>query len=320
MSDAAPPGPPITARSIGRLLIATAKDSRDERVLGLSAEIAFFALLSLPPLLLVVATTTAAVTDLIGADVRLQLQDALITALGGFLSADATDSFVRPAVEGVFSSETRGGIFSVSLVVALWSASRLTKVLIESMNIAYNVEEWRSGWRRRLMAVGLTLVGLLSLGVLLPFIAAGPSLGRAIDGWAGTGAVFSTVWSIVYWPTTMILGIMLLASLYHAAPNWWTPWRRELPGATLAVVGWVIAALALRVYIRLGFVDSALGTLGAPVVIMLYLYVTALAVLVGAELNGEIERMWPSPRARMKVPRRLTDMKRRLGYGGEHEG
>lgn len=292
---------PRDVRSLGVILVRTARELGRDRVPALAAEVSFFALLSIPPLLGILATTTAFIAERIGPDVRDQMQDGLIRALGGFLSSEVTTSFVTPLVEGVFTGAARGSIFSVSLLVAVWSSSRLAKILIEAIDIAYGVEEYRSGWRRRGLAVVLTLAGLVALGVFLPFVVAGPNLGAVIDGWVGGTGAFEIVWTIVYWPVTIGLGLALIASLYHVAPNWWTPWVRDLPGAALALAGWALAALGMRVYVAVAFDAAGLGPLAAPVVLMLWLYASSLALLLGAELNGEIEAAWPTERAGMKV-------------------
>jgi membrane protein len=92
-----------------------------------------------------------------------------------------------------------------------------------------------------------------------------------------------------------------MATLYHVAPNWETPWRRDLPGALLAAVAWLAAAFGLRAYVGTVLEEGVFGSLAAPIVLMLWLYVSAVALLVGAELNAELERMWPSSDAGLKA-------------------
>lgn len=150
------------------------------------------------------------------------------------------------------------------------------RVLIEAMNIAYGVEEWRSPWRRR--------------------------LGHAIDDGFGLGGILGPLWRVLYWPITISLSISMLTTLYHIAPNWRTPWRRDLPGAVLAGALWVTAAFGLRAYVDLAISETTLGPLAAPVVMLLWLYVTALSVLLGAELNAEIDKAWPTREAGPKQP------------------
>jgi membrane protein len=114
---------------------------------------------------------------------------------------------------------------------------------------------------------------------------------------AGLSAELIRFWGAVYWGGVLVLGVVALTWLYHVAPGWYTPWRRDLPGAILALVVWLAASWGLRVYTSqfAGFTtDDAFRGLAAPLVVLLWVYVSAIAVLLGAELNAEIERIWPS--------------------------
>lgn len=274
----------------------TVSDAHADRIVGVAAEVAFFALLAIPPMLLVLAGAAGYVGDLLGPDVRASLRDWMVRSLGGFLAPETMDELVKPAVENLFA-RGRGGIISLGALLAVWSASRLTRVLIEAMNIAYDVEEWRPAWRRRLLAVGLTVGGILFLATFLPLLVAGPRLGQAIDVRFGLGGILGPLWRVLYWPVTVGLGISVLATLYHVAPNRQTPWRRDVPGAVLAATLWVAAAFGLRAYVGLAISQTAFGPLAAPAVLLLWLYVTALSVLLGAELNAEIDKVWPTREA-----------------------
>lgn len=289
------------ARLAGTLAARTLRDSRDDRILGVAAEVAFFALLAIPPTLLILAGSAGYVGDLLGPGVSDGLRDWVIRSLGGFLAPETMEEFVEPTVERVFA-RGQGAILSIGVVLAVWSASRLVKALVEAMNIAYDVEEWRPGWKRRLLAVSMTFGGLLALSVFLPLVVAGPQLGQAIEGQFELGGAVGVVWRAVYWPATVALGISILTTLYHVAPNWQTPWRRDVPGAVLAAVTWIAAAFALRSYVGFAVSESALGTLAAPIALLLWLYASSLVVLVGAELNAEVEKMWPTAGAGPKDP------------------
>lgn len=270
----------------------TVRDAWRNRITGLAAEVAFFALLSVPPLLLVLGGLAGYVSDIFGPVAAQEIRDWIMTGLGGFLDAQTLEDLVRPTVDDIFA-EGRGGLISVGALLALWSSSRLIRVLIEAMNHAYDVETWRPGWKRRLMALGMTLGGVVAIIVILPLIVAGPQLGHAIDRRLGL-EVLDPVWSVAYWPAAIISGIALLTTLYHFAPNWQTRWLRDLPGAVFAAVAWIAAAGALRLYVSVSFGDSVAGPLAAPAVVLLWFYASAFVVILGAELNAEIERMWPS--------------------------
>lgn len=269
-------------------------------------------------MLLVLAGTAGYVGDLFGPDVRDSLRDWAIRSLGGFLAPDTMDQFVRPAVEKMFE-RGRVGIISIGAAIALWSASRLMRVLIEAMNIAYDVEEWRPAWRRRILAVGLTAGAILFFAVFLPFLVVGPRLGPALDQRFGLGGILGSTWKVLYWPVAVGLGVALLTTLYHVAPNWPTPWRRDVPGAVLAATGWVVAAFGLRVYVGFAVSEGTFGPLAAPVVLLLWLYVTSFNVLLGAELNAEIDKMWPTREVGSEGRRRGIG-KQKTTRTGERDG
>jgi len=303
------------------LTVRTLVEAREDRLLGLGAELAFFALLAIPPTLFVLAALIGAVGDLVGQDVRPQIAERLADALGGFLSGSARETFIAPTVDRIVL-EGHSGILSFSVVIALFSSSRLARVLIEALNITYDVREWRSPAVRRLVALRLMAGGFLAAAIYLPFLVGGPNLGDWLDRELGIGHVAGFVWSVVYWPVAAGLGIAMLATLYHAAPNWGTPWRRDLPGAALAAGLWVAAAFGMRTYVSVTVSESAFGPFAAPVVLMLWLYAISLAVLLGAELNGEIEKAFPSsgsgPKASRVGPaiRRVRGLVRRPGESG----
>lgn len=283
------------ARAAVRLASLTVRDARRDRIGGVAAQVAFFALLAIPPVLLVLAGLIGYVEGLLSPEAADALRVWLVRALGGFLAPDTTEGFVRPTVDDLFT-RGRGGVASVGGLVAVWSASRLVRALIEAMNVAYDVEEWRPAWKRRLLAVGLTAGGLFLLAVFLPLLVAGPSLGRAIDDRFGLGGILGDVWSLAYWPVAVGFALGLLATFYHVAPSRWTPWLRDLPGALLATAGWLAAAVAMRVYVGFAVDEGRFGSLAAPVVLLLWFYASALVVLAGAELNAEIEKLWPAGR------------------------
>lgn len=285
---------------LGTLALRTLADSREDRILGVAGEVAFFTLLSIPPLLLVLAGSAGFVGDLIGPGVSESLQQRTVSALGTFLAPDTMDDLVRPAVESLYE-RGRADIISLGALFALWSASRLARVLIEAMNVAYDIGEWRSPWRRRLIALGLTAGGITALAVFVPLLVSGPRLGETLAARFGLPGVVGAAWRLLYWPIAAASGIGVIATLYHVGPNWKTPWRRDLPGALLAAVTWLAAAVGLRAYVGTVVDEGIFGSLAAPIVLMLWLYVSAVALLIGAELNAEVERMWPSADAGPKA-------------------
>ena len=172
--------------------------------------------------------------------------------------------------------------------------SRATARALETITIAYNIDEPRPSWQRRLLAVALTVGGLLGAIALLPLLVLGP---RIVE-WVAPAAVASatlTALGALYWPVLATLAVAGLATLYHLGVPWRTPWRRDVPGALFAMVLWLLAAAGLRAYLALTIgTDAVFSQLGVPIAVVLWLYVSSVAVLLGAELNAEIERMWPT--------------------------
>ena len=279
-----------------RLVVRTAVDSMDDHLPGLAAEMAFFVVLSLPPLLLAVLGSVGFVLGELPESELNQLQDQILSFLSTFLSESTVNEVLRTPVENLLR-EGRSDILSVGIVLTLWSASRATNVLLRTVTTAYDLEDRRSGWRRRLLALGITLAGIVLSTVVIPLLVVGPRLLASALEAAGLGTDLVRFWGVVYWGSVVVLAVSALTWLYHVAPGWYTPWRRDLPGAVLALVVWLGASWALRVYTAelAGFTaDDAFRGLAAPLVLLLWVYVSAIAVLLGAELNAEIERLWPS--------------------------
>jgi membrane protein len=269
----------------------TVRDSIRDRVPGLAAEVAFYVVLSLPPLLLVVFGSLGFIADWLGAGFVADIREAVVEGAATFLSESTVTDFVAPAVDGLLE-QGRLDILTIGAIVALWSASRATRVIFDAITIAYDRELRRTWWQRRLVAVGLTAAGIVSMIVLLPLLVAGPRTAAGVADDLGFGRLVETVIGIVYWPTVAVIGLVVLTWIYHLVePE--TPWRWELPGAVLALTTWVAGSYALRLYAT-GFfaTESAYRLVAAPLAVLLWVYVTAVAVLIGAELNGEVDKIF----------------------------
>lgn len=283
---------PARVRPAWELTVRTVLDSLDDRIPGLGAEAAFFALLSLPPLLLVIVGGFATVAE----DSTGELQKVLIGFAGRFLSPTTMGDFVVPFVNDLVATGGRG-VLSLGIVTGLWAASRATAVYLDAIRIAYDVPERRSGWKRRLLALGLTLGGIVVSLVLLPALLLGDELVRFVDFLLPSAVQRTTIVLLdaLFWPAVVVVALALLTTTYHIGVPRRTPWRRDFPGALLALTLWLLGSAGLRYYVGATFRDDPVyGVLAAPLVVLLWLYVTALAVLLGAELNAEIEKMWPA--------------------------
>ncbi|MGH2723415.1 MAG: YihY/virulence factor BrkB family protein [Actinomycetota bacterium] len=288
MSDT---GLPRRWRSGPTVLARVVRSTVDDRITGLGAEVAFFLLLSFPPALLAIMGSIG--WGLMGPEVVDRLRDQILTVGGLFLTEETVVQILNPAVDQVLA-EGRAAVVSVGIVLSLWSASRATTRTMDAVSIAYDVQDPRPGWKRRLLALVITVVGMLAVVVVLPILVAGPRFLETLSSPLGITEAVAAAWRVLYWPLVALLGIGLLGTFFHLTTPWRTPWRRDLPGATLAAVLWLAGGAALRFYASRFLDIGVFGPLAAPVVFLLWLYVTAVAVLVGAEVNAEIEKAWPT--------------------------
>lgn len=281
------------------LIQRTWRDTIEDRVPGLAAEIALFTMISLPALILVVLGSLGFVADALGPSGVQELNRIVFDLPRGFLSDQTYASYERLATAVL--SDGRADVISVGALLSLWTGSRATARALETITIAYDIDQPRPGWRRRLLAVGLTAAGLVGAIAILPLLVLGP---RGIE-WIAPDAVASitlTVLGTLYWPVLAMLAVAGLTTIYHVGVPWKTPWRRDLPGALLAMILWLVAAAGLRAYLALTTTgDAVFSQLGVPIAVVLWLYVSSVAVLLGAELNAEIERMWPTTRPRAEA-------------------
>ncbi len=282
-------------RTAWKLTVMTIRDSIRDRLPGLAAEVSFYLLLSLPPLLLVGLGALGYVGDLFGADTVTAIKDQILETASSVLTAETVDDVVRPAVDSLLA-QGRADILSIGAVLALWSGSRALKVITEAITIAYDMRDQRTWWQHRLLGLALTVAGVLMLAVLLPLLVIGPEFGGALADEYGLGRAFDLLWAILYFPVVIALGLSLLTWVYHIVPPHSTRWRRDIPGAILAFLVWLGGSYGLRIYAT-NFVesDSAYSYFGTPLVLLLWIYLTAIALLIGAELNSEIEKLHPDP-------------------------
>ncbi len=287
-----------TARgaTLWRLTLRTGLDSVEDRIFGLAAEMAFFAMLSLPPLLLVVLGSAGFVLDGLDPGQLDQLEQTILDSLSTVLAPSTVQEVLATPIHQVLR-EGRSDVLSIGIVLTLWSASRAANVLLRTMAIAYDQTDLRPAWRRRIVALGVTLVGVAIAVVGLPLLVIGPRLTAQVIGAMGLDPGLSRAWPVLLWIGVVVVVLVALTWLYQIAPGWHTPWRRDLPGAVLALVLWVLSGVGLRIYTSTfaGFAQGdTFSGLAAPLVLLLWVYLTAIALLLGAELNAEIEKMWPT--------------------------
>jgi membrane protein len=178
------------------------------------------------------------------------------------------------------------GLLSVGAVTALWGASSGMTSIMAVLNV-----ESRPWWRERVLAVGLTFVFSALAVIALLLLVFGQNLGEAIANHTGWGTAFRIAWQVVRWPVAMFLGIAAISLVYRLAPAANQRWAWVTPGSAFAVVAWAIMSVALRFYVgQFASYNATYGSIGGVILLMLWLYLSGLALLVGAKINSVIAR------------------------------
>ncbi|MFF0199909.1 YihY/virulence factor BrkB family protein [Streptomyces sp. NPDC005017] len=275
-------------RTAWLLLKDTVNSCIEYRILGLAAEAAFFTLLSVPPLLLSLIGMLGYVDFWTGTDTITSLETNLLEASRTVLSEKGVQQIARPILDDVMKGG-RPDIISIGFLFALWSGSRAVNVFIDTITVMYGLDGVRGIVRTRLLAFVLFLVALLIGSVALPLMVAGPDAVLRVLPWS------TTLVQALYWPVVIVLSIIFLTTLYHVSVPVRSPWIEDVPGALFALGMWVLGSFLLRIYLT-NTVEGATiyGSLAAAVAVMLWIGVSAFAVLVGAAVNAAIDRVWPA--------------------------
>ena len=271
-----------SAVDVGRQM---ARDGGDDRVLGLAAEVAFFALLSVFPGLLGVAAGLGALDSLFGSEVAGQAQREVTALLRAFLTDRA-----RGTVEAIEALFDRGsaGVFTFGVVAALWAASRGMATVLRTLSQIYDVEETRSRLRRRIVALGLAGASVMLVVLTLAALVLGPlfGAGRVVARWIGVDAVYGAVWQWLGIPLAFVALLAWAAVVFHSVPHRHVGWRQHIAGAALTGVLWLLVSFGFRLYLQLFGGNPVFGVLGGALAVLLWLYMLSLALLIGAELNA----------------------------------
>ncbi|MER5253289.1 MULTISPECIES: YihY/virulence factor BrkB family protein [unclassified Streptomyces] len=275
-------------RTAWLLLKDTVNSCVEYRILGLAAEAAFFTLLSVPPLLLSLIGLLAYVDRWTGANTIASVENNILEASRTVLSDKGVSQIAQPILEDVMRVG-RPDVISIGFLFALWSGSRAVNVFIDTITVMYGLDGARGIVKTRLLAFGLFIVALLIGSVALPLMVAGPdAVVKLVPG-------STTVVQILYWPVVTLLSVVFLTTLYHVSVPVRSPWVEDMPGALIALGMWVLGSFLLRIYLTSTVEGPTIyGSLAAPVAVLLWIGVSAFAVLVGAAVNAAIDRVWPS--------------------------
>lgn len=286
---------PDKARSAGRLAAGTAREALRDRLHGLAAEASFWMMLSLPPLLLALLAIVGQLGAVVGTDFAQQVATAILAWADNIFTEPTMREVVRPLVVTTLR-EGDSGILSLSLLIAVWSGSAALSNYVTAITMAYDMDGLRSFWRTRLLSLALYAAALVIGAVLLPLLILGPGLLNQLLAEL-PGPDLTWLVTVAYWPSVVLLSLAALTSLYHVAVPVKTRWIRDVPGAVLALLIWIGGSVVLRSYLSSGVRGDA-GPIGAPIAFLLFFFLTAFAVLIGAELNATIDGSRPDASTR----------------------
>jgi membrane protein len=260
----------------------TYEDVGRNHTLQMAAALSYYFVMSLFPSLIFMSAVVA----------YLPVPDLFNQALGLMSRFVPPDSMgvVRKVLSDVVTPN-RGAFLSFGLLGTLWSASGGFSSAIEALNIAYDVEETRPFWKTRPLAIGLTLMMGALLLIALSIMVVGPRFGEWLSGRLHLSQLWIWVWPYIHWTLAVAFTVLAVEVMYFKAPNVKQRFWTTLPGALLAVGCWIGLSYLLGIYFRsFANFNKTYGTLGAAVALMVWLYWTGFAMLVGAELNAELAK------------------------------
>jgi membrane protein len=285
-SEQRAPGTPtgLGARSWGGVLKRTVQEFRADNLTDWAAALTYYGVLSIFPALLVLIS-------LLGLAGQSATQP-LLDNVGRFAPGAAKD-IVTEAVGNLQRNQGTAGIaFIVGLAAALWSASAYIAAFMRASNVVWDVEEGRPFWKTLPLRIGVTLLMLVLLAIsAVAVVLTGPIAERAGE-LIGIGGTAVTIWDIAKWPILVLIVSFMFALLYWVAPNVRQPgFRWVSPGGILAVVVWIVASAAFAFYVAtFGSYNKTYGSVAAVIIFLIWLWISNVAVLLGAEFNAELER------------------------------
>ncbi len=275
----------ITQRSWRYVLRKTLREFLKDQCTDLAAALTYYAVLAIAPALLTIVSLLGLVGD------PQKTVDDVLTIAGDVGPSSAVDT-LRPILEQLTEAPSAGFALVFGLVLALWSASGYSAAFSRGMNRVYEIDEGRPVWKLRpvLLLVTLALV-LIAVAVVAAVVLSG-DVARSVGATVGLSDATVAVWNIVKWPVVVALVVVAIAILYHFTPNVRQPrFRWTSVGAVLALVVWLLASLAFGFYVtHFSSYDRTYGSLAGVIVFLLWLWITNLALLFGAELDAELER------------------------------
>jgi len=271
----------LTLTELGRRLW---DESQKDELLGRAAQLSYYALLALFPALIFL-------TALMGLFSVQSFMPELMSYLRNVLPADAlsmVQRFLTQVAEG-----SGANILSLGALGALWASSSGVTAIMDALNVVFGVkEDRRPFWRVRLTAIVLT-TGLAGFVIMsLALVLYGPTIGRWIADLMGFDVVFTWIWNVLQWPIIATLMLIVVAAIYHICPDrQHKRWRWVTPGSVFAVLMWLLVSLGFKAYVdNFGDYNKVYGSIAGVIVLMLWFYWSGMVLLLGGEINAEIEK------------------------------
>jgi membrane protein len=266
------------------VLKRTISEFKEDNLTDWAAALTYYSVLAIFPALIVLVS----ILGLVGESAT----QPLIDNLGSVAPGPAKEIFTS-AIENLQGDQGAAGVlFVIGLLGALWSASGYVAAFMRASNSIYDMEEGRPIWKTLPVRVGLTLVLLFLLAISAIAVVLTGGVAKAVGDVIGLGDTAVSAWNIAKWPVLLLVVSFMFALLYWAAPNVKHPGFRWIsPGGILAVVGWLIASGAFALYVsNFGSYNKTYGALGGVVVFLVWLWISNIVILLGAEFNAELER------------------------------
>ena len=288
-----------------RVVVTTVGSCLRHRVTGLAAEAAFFAVLSVPPLVFALAGAVGFVSGTFTDTQVDDISNAVLEVSRQALTDRAVDNIIEPTIREVLGGG-RYDVISIGFILALWSGSRALNVFVDTITIMHGLGGHRGIVATRALSFVLYVMAMVTGALSIPLVVAGPTL---VDRVLPARLDFV---NSLYWPLVLALCICFLATLYHVSVPVRTKWRFNLPGATFSLFCWVAGSYVLRWVLTVTAAESRsiYGPLAAPIAVLLWLYLLALAVLIGAAVNAAFDTVFPqnsTTRARLELVQRLRE-------------
>ena len=271
--------------SWSELLKRTLNEAWADDVFNLAAQQAYYFFFALFPAILAVISIASffPVQNLI---------DEIVRMLGRVAPQEVI-TIVTEQIRNIANTNA-AGLLTFAFLFTLWSSSSAVVSMCSTLNAAYDITEGRPWWKVRLTALGLTLGLAVFILVSMTLVVAGPAIAERIANSMNLGPAFLSLWNVLQWPVVFVLVATAIALVYYYAPDAEQDWIWITPGSILATLLWVVISLGFKFYVtQFGNYTATYGVIGGVMVLMLWFYLSGVAILIGAELNAEIEHLSP---------------------------